>query len=345
MRVNADEYMLVRGRHEPIVSKEKWDMAQEKIKGNPSSRTGINRDLQNPLAGLVFCKKCGHSMVRVKNTKDGTKRKKRRKYQFDKMELSGFLREYKDKVGLSYKRIADFLDVKKHNVVAWFDTRPDHVYYSDMFTSKWYELKFLLEIESDEWDKKVTTYIDPPPLSDMLMCTNQNCDMVGSCLQRIEKEVLSELKKALIDINYYINNYEKEIIKEQVNKQKSISKVKNKIEGLKTELKNLRRAYNREEFSYEEYIEDKGDIESELEELLGQLEEFENDDDNNTLIKYKKAVPILTECLDEYDNLDIPQKNENLKSIIARITYSKTKRLNWRKDDEDDLVLDMELKL
>jgi chromosome segregation ATPase len=169
--------------------------------------------------------------------------------------------------------------------------------------------------------------------------------MIGSCLQRIEKEVLLELKKALTDINYYINNYEKEIIKEQVNKQKSISKVKNKIEGLKTELKNLRRAYNREEFSYEEYIEDKGDIESELEELLGQLEEFENDDDNNTLIKYKKAVPILTECLDEYDNLDIPQKNENLKSIIARITYSKTKRLNWRKNDEDDLVLDMELKL
>lgn len=345
MRVNAKDYMLIRGKHDPIVTKEKWDAAQEKIKGNPSSRTGLNRDLQNPLAGLVVCKKCGHSMVRVKNTKGDMKRKKRRKYQLDKPALNAFLREYKDKKSLSYKQIAEFLDVKRHNVIAWFDTRPDHNYYSDIFTEKWYELKFLLEIESDEWDKIITTYVDPPPLNDMLLCTNQNCDMIGSCLQRIEKEIIKELKNELSNINYYITNYEKEIIKENANKQKSIGKIKNKIESLKSELKNLRRAYNREEFTYEEYLEDKRDIEIELNELVEQLEEFENDDDNNTLVKYKKAVPILTECLKEYDNLSIPQKNEQLKSIIAKITYSKTKRLNWRTGDEDDLTLDMELKL
>ena len=345
MRVNAEDYMLVRGKHAAIISKEKWDMAQEKIKGNPSSRTGLNRDLQNPLAGLVYCKKCKHSMVRVKNNRDKTERKKRRKYQLDKPALNAFLREHKEKTGLSYKQIAEFLNIKRHTVVAWFDTRPDHIYYSDIFTDKWHELKFLLEIETDEWDKQITTYIDPPPLNDMLLCTNQNCDMVGSCLQRIEKEIIKELKKSLSDINYYIDNYEKEIIKENANKQKSIGKIKNKIESLKSELKNLRRAYNREEFTYEEYVEDKRDIENELDELGTQLEEFENDDDNNTLVKYKKAVPILTECLNEYDNLSIPQKNENLKSIIAKITYSKTKRLNWRVGDEDDLILDIELKL
>ena len=345
MRVNAEDYMLVRGKHAAIISKEKWDMAQEKIKGNPSSRTGLNRDLQNPLAGLVYCKKCKHSMVRVKNNRDKTERKKRRTYQLDKPALNAFLREHQEKTGLSYKQIAEFLNIKRHTVVAWFDTRPDHIYYSDIFTDKWHELKFLLEIETDEWDKQITTYIDPPPLNDMLLCTNQNCDMVGSCLQRIEKEIIKELKKSLSDINYYIDNYEKEIIKENANKQKSIGKIKNKIESLKSELKNLRRAYNREEFTYEEYVEDKRDIENELDELGTQLEEFENDDDNNTLVKYKKAVPILTECLNEYDNLSIPQKNENLKSIIAKITYSKTKRLNWRVGDEDDLILDIELKL
>lgn len=345
IRVSADDYMLVRGKHEPIVTKEKWDMAQEKIKGSPSSRTGLNRDLQNPLAGLVYCKKCGHSMVRVKNNRDGSSRKKRRKYQLDKLALNAFLREQKEKSGLTYKQIAEFLDVKRHNVVAWFDTRPDHIYYSEMFTDKWYELKFLLEIETDEWDKQITTYVDPPPLNDMLLCTNQNCDMVGSCLQRIEGEILKELKKILVDCTYYINNYEKEIIREQVDKQKTIIKIKNKIEGLRNELKNLRRAYNREEFTYEEYIEDKQDIEEELNELISQLEELEDNDDNDTLIKYKKAVPILTECLEEYDKLSIAQNNENLKSIIERITYSKTKRLNWRAGDEDDLTLDVELKL
>lgn len=347
MRVSADEYMLVRGKHDPIVSKEKWDAAQEKIKGNPSSRTGLNRELQNPLAGLVFCKKCNHSLVRVKNSKKDIPRKKRRKYELDKPALNAFLRRHKDNKGASYQQIADFLGVKKHNVVAWFDARPDHNYYSDLFTEKWYELKFFLEIDSDEFDKQITTYVDPPPLNDMFLCSNQHCDMVGSCLQRIEKEILVRLQEQLEHCNYYIANYEKEIIREQADKQKSITKIKNKIEGLKRERKNLMRQRNRDEneISYEDYIELKTDIEHELDELTARLEEFENDEDSNTLVKYKKAVPILKLCLDEYDNWSIPQKNEGLKSIIERITYSKTKRLNWRVEDEDDLELHVELKL
>lgn len=345
MRVSAEDYMLVRGMQEPIVSKEKWDVAQEKIKGNPASRTGINRDLKNPLAGLVFCKKCGYSLVRVKNRRANVKRKKRRKYNLDKVALNALLREAKNERNISYKQIADFLNVSKHNVVAWFDPRIDHVYYSDVFTEKWYELKFLLEIDTDEFDKQIMTYVDPPPLNDTFMCSNQNCDMVSACLQRIERGILEDLKKQLEHFNYYINNYEKEIIKEQIDKQKTITKITKQIGGLKDELKNLRRAYNREEFTYEEYLEDKQDIENELNELMTQLEEFENDEDNNTLVKYKKAVPNLEACLNEYDNWSISQKNENLKSIIEKITYSKTKRLNWRKDDEDDLELHIELKL
>ena len=345
MRISADDYMLVRGRHAPIVSREKWDAAQEKIKGNPSSRTGLNRDLQNPLAGLVFCKKCGHSLVRVKNNKRNTERKKRRKYQLDKPGINALLREAKDKKGVSAKQIAEFLGVSRHTVLAWLNPNINKAYYSDIFTEKWFELKFFLEIDTDEFDKQIMTYVDPPPLNDMFLCSNQHCDMIGSCLQRIEREILEDLKRILSDFNYYITNYEKEIIREQIDKQKTIARINNKIKGLKDELKNLRRAYNREEFTYEEYLEDKRDIESELDELMAQLEEFENDEDSNTLVKYKKAVPILEECLNEYDKMSIPQKNESLKSIIARITYSKTKRLNWRTGEEDDLELNVELKL
>lgn len=345
MRTSTDDYMLVRGKHAPIVSKEKWDLAQEKIKGNPSSRVGLNRELQNPLAGLLFCKKCGYSLVRIKNSRTKKERKKRRKYNLDKPAINALIREAKDKKGVSAQEIADFLNITRHTVNAWLNPNIEKAYYSEIFSEKWYELKFFLEIDTDEFDEQITTYVDPPPLNDTVVCSNQHCDTVGSCLQRIEREILKELKKILVEFNYYINNYEKEIIREQADKQRSITKIKNKIEGLKSELKNLRRAYSREEFTYEEYLEDKRDIESELNELVTQLEEFENNEDNNTLIKYKKAVPILEECLNEYDNCSVPQRNENLKSIIARINYSKTKRLNWRVDEDDDLELDVELKL
>lgn len=344
LRVSSDDYMLVRGMQEAIVSKEKWDIAQEKIKSK-RPRGGTSKELKNPIAGLVFCKKCGYSLVRVKNRRQNEPRKRIRKYELDKAALNAYLREAKEKKNITYVEIAKFLGVSKHNVVAWFDKRPDHNYYSEIFSEKWYELKFLLEIDSTKFDKEILTYTDPRPLNDTFMCSNVNCDMVSCSLQRLEQAILNELKKILKDFNYYVDNYEEEIIRERLDNQKAIAKINNKLEGLKQERKNLLRARNREEYSYEDYLELKQDIESEMEELQSQLAEFDNDDEAATLTRYKKAIPKLKECLDEYDKMTIPEKNESLKSIIKRITYSKTKRLNWRIKEEDDLEIVMELKI
>lgn len=344
IRVSKSDYMLVRGLQEAIVPKEKWDLAQEKIKNN-RSKHGTSKELKNPIAGLVFCKKCGYSLVRIRNTKRDKKRKKVRKYELDKLALNKYLREIKEQRNISYNEIAKFLGVSKHNVVAWFDARPDHIYYSEIFSDKWYELKFLLEIDDTKFDKEILTYTDPKPLSDTFMCSNQNCDMVSCNLQRIEESILNELRKVLKEFNYYVDNYEEEIIRERLDNQKTIAKLNNKLDSLKQERKNLLRARNREEYSYEDYLELKQDIESEIDEIISQLEEFENDDESATLTRYKKAIPKLQQCLDEYDTMTIPQKNETLKSIVKRVTYSKTKRLNWRKKEDDDLELVIELKI
>lgn len=344
-RVSKDDYMLVRGMQEPIVSKEKWDLAQEKIKGHKCSRETASRELQNPLAGIVFCKKCGYSLVRIKNTKRDKKRKKVRKYELDKPAINKLLRESKESKKITYKRIAEFLNVSKYSVISWFDNRMEKVHYNEVFSEKWYELKFLLEINTNEFDKQILTYVDPEPLNDTLMCSNQNCNMVSCCLQKLEKTILDELKNQLKDFDHYVDNYEEEIIKERISSQKAITKINNKLDGLKKELRTALRNFNKEEIDYEEYTELKKDINEEIEELKQQLIEFEDDDENNTLIKYKKAIPKLQECLNEYDNMSIPQKNESLKSIIERITYSKTKRLNWRKNEDDDMEIHIDLKL
>ena len=344
-RISSDEYVLVRGLQEPIITKETWDLAQEKIKGNKSSRTGMNRELQNPLAGLVFCKKCGYSLVRIKNRRSGQKRKKIRKYELDKLALNRMLREAKERKGVTYTEIAKFLGLSRHSVITWFDTRPDHIYYSDKFSKKWYELKFFLEIGDTVFDKQIITYVEPKPLNDTLMCSNQNCNVVSCCLQKLEKAILEELKKELRDFNYYIDNYEEEIIKERVDTKKTITKINNKIEGLKKELKTALRNYNQEKIDYEDYNDLKIEINEELDTLKLQLQELEAEAEVDTLTKYKKAIPKLQECLIEYDTLSISQKNEMLKSIIERVAYFKTKRLNWRKKEEDDMEIHIDLKL
>lgn len=55
------DIIVVPGLHEPIVSTELWEKANAvEIKKSPSYH---DRPLSNPLAGLVICKECGHSMI------------------------------------------------------------------------------------------------------------------------------------------------------------------------------------------------------------------------------------------------------------------------------------------
>lgn len=345
-RPAPEDYMLVRGLQEAIVTKEKWDMAQEKIKNHKSSRTGLNRELKNPLAGLVFCKGCGYSLVRIANRRSKNDNRKRvRKYELDKVAVNKLIREAKERKGIEYKEIAEFLGVTINQVHAWFSSRPKYIVMSEVFSEKWFELKFLLEIETTEFDKQITTYIDPKPLCDTFMCSNDNCNMVSCNLQKLEKDILKELKSNLKVFKHYVDNYEEEIIKERNDNRKTILKLTNKLDGLKLEKKNLLRARNREEYTYDEFIELKKDIENEIATVEKKLEEFQNTEESDTLIRYKKAIPILENCLKNYHNMSIPVKNETLKSIVERIIYSKTKRLNWRVKSEDDMVIDVHLKI
>lgn len=61
-----DNCIYVKGLHEPIVSEELWQAANNRNHGSAPVKHG--RELKNPLAGLLFCKKCGKAMIRYVNT-------------------------------------------------------------------------------------------------------------------------------------------------------------------------------------------------------------------------------------------------------------------------------------
>lgn len=66
----AENYLLVDGLHEPIISEELWNLAQAKMKQHYRP-TGVNGIMQNPLAGLVHCSYCGNAMQRRPYLKTG----------------------------------------------------------------------------------------------------------------------------------------------------------------------------------------------------------------------------------------------------------------------------------
>lgn len=53
-------YMEYEGKHTAIITEEMFKLAQQ---GFHSDKTKFNHQLQNPLAGLLVCKNCGHTMI------------------------------------------------------------------------------------------------------------------------------------------------------------------------------------------------------------------------------------------------------------------------------------------
>ncbi|MFD2703791.1 recombinase family protein, partial [Paenibacillus shunpengii] len=69
-RVSPDEYKLVDGLHEAIVTEEVWELAQKYLSENPAKPLPNGKKVKNPLSGLVRCGKCGRYMVRRPNPKN-----------------------------------------------------------------------------------------------------------------------------------------------------------------------------------------------------------------------------------------------------------------------------------
>lgn len=62
--ISLDENcILAKGLHEPIISKEIFDKAQELLAEQPPAPVGYKNEIKNPLCGLIICEKCGRKMV------------------------------------------------------------------------------------------------------------------------------------------------------------------------------------------------------------------------------------------------------------------------------------------
>lgn len=67
-RSRSNDYIITQGLHEAIIDEETFNKAQELLKSNSKISIPSGKKLQNPLAGLVYCKKCGRLMTRLAPT-------------------------------------------------------------------------------------------------------------------------------------------------------------------------------------------------------------------------------------------------------------------------------------
>lgn len=340
-----ENYLTFQGRHKALISVEDFNFVNDKLKNNPYPKVKYSTDLMNPFASLLYCSECGKVLIRRRNY-NKNKVKRERVYEIDKEALSTLIRNQKNKLGLSAKDIAERVGMSVTSVYTWVKTNAEKNYYTDEFSNKWFDIKKVLQIETTEFDEMITLYKSIPQNHDYLGCFNSYCSCVASHYDIVEKKILDQLKSELERFNYYIDNYEQETKIMILNNNKKIAKINEEISVIKTRLKNARRNFNEDKITFEEYQEDKFDYEKEIQILENERAKLEFEDEKEVIIQYKKLIPNLKKCVENFHKIkSIEEQNQLLKSIIKRIEYTKKINLAKNPNAENDLTLKVVLKI
>lgn len=157
-----------------------------------------------------------------------------------------------------------------------------------------------------------------------LKCETIGCNIVASHLSAVENQLISMLKADLKDYNYYLSNYDKEIIKQQKNYDKELKKITKNIKGLDTQLLNALINFNSKVITSDEYQHLKIYLTDKKNSLEGAKIELEKHIENDKTLIIRKRTPILEKCIEKYFELNIEDRNKLLKSLIKRVDYFKT---------------------
>lgn len=313
---NNEDLILVEGLHPAIISNELFDIVQG-IKPNKAS-TKHNTELQNPLATLVKCADCGRSMQR-RPYYDNKKQepKLRRKYDIDKEKLRLCLREHKGEYSL--RDIATALKVRKHCVDHWFASNQSK--FTMPYADKWEELKKLLNINTTEFDKAITTYESNliEPHEDTLICPKAHCTNIGSNLALVEQETIKALQKYISSQKELLATYNPAEEDDNV-MFVSLSKELDKYN------KQLDKAYELVEqgiYTPQEFTKRTKTIKDKITNTEKELNKYQiklNKD------RIEKLLPKIEKVIDSYYKVtSAEKKNKLLKSVISYIEYKKEK--------------------
>ncbi len=320
-----EDYTLTLGLHKKIIDDDIWKMAQEKLKKMSVKTVPNDKELKNPLAGLVKCGYCGKTMIRRPYSEKSGYVHKRKKYDIDKEKLRLLLREHKKE--LSLKDISEQLNIPKHQVDRWFSNDINRFVIPP--SEKWIELKKILNIKTTEFDEKILNEKTQKIIihDDTLICSQLRCKCVASDLKLILDEVIKSLAIKLQEYKDYINNYENEYKKEISTNNNLLEIVENEIKKINTQLEKACELVEIGTYSKELFISRTSTLNNQLKELENRKKELSTN--SNIIAKFdkkKEAIPLLENCLKYYSNeLSIKQQNELLSSIISEIIYTKEK--------------------
>lgn len=323
---NNGDFTLVRGKHKAILNDEIKQQIEAKFLSNRLKTVPDDKEMKNPLLGLVVCGYCGNNMTRRPYyLKKDAKPIVKRIYDIDKHKLRLLLREHKGDYSLN--DIAKAMHVSKNSVDHWFSSNDKK--FCIPHADKWNDLKRMLNIETNEFDKAIITmkeYI-PQPHADTLMCSRPRCKCVSSELELVEDKIITSLSIILSEYKNYVNNYEEEVKKEICTNKEMIEIIDHEINKIKIQIERACElvetgAYTQDLFRIRNNV-----LNEKLEILLNQKKELSRlKDKTKDLYSKKKAIPILEDVISKYSkDMTAEERNALLSTIIKQVIYKKEK--------------------
>lgn len=167
------------------------------------------------------------------------------------------------------------------------------------------------------WDGRYQRYV--------LKCNSYKCPTISSRLLQVEEQLIKELKQELQNFNFFLENYSDEIEKKKQGIENEKKLILNEINKKSSMVDKCCELLEEGVYSKQKYLERVSVLEKDLAALKSNLKVL-NETSFDESERCKNAIPILTNVLDKYWDLDPQGKNDILKSIISSVEYTKSKR-------------------
>ena len=322
--LNKDSLIITKGDWEPIFNENESKMIGEILKER--SYTPNDNKENSSLVGLVKCGYCGSNMFKKKTSpKQLNKVRKVRTFQVDKIKLQKMLRDAKEKEKLSINDIAYQLHLTRDVVAHYFSAKIETLTIPTPVI--WPQLKELLKISDNSLDESIMTFQKEKSnvIEASLICRNKHCDCVGSDLALVETRIIEGLKVMLNDYIYFIEEYDKVTKKEEIEILNIVDLIQKELDSANNQLEKIYAAYENNIYSDKDFIERKVIAEKRIKDLKTRKKELTcKDNKTKEFEQKKKAIPIISNVLENYNKSLTPQeKNKLLKTIIKKIIYTK----------------------
>ena len=191
-QVKKDDYLLVDGLHEALVSEEVWEQAQVKVAAQAKKYEKVNRDKKEKihlLSGILKCPVCGAGMYgnkAIKKRKDGSNYKDFYYYGCKHRNMTrGHKCDYKKQVH------EEMLDASVAEVISKLVSNPK---FSDLIRSK-----INMEVDTSALDQEIANYEKQLRQlyhnKDMILSDIDSLDYEDKHYQRRKKDLENRLYK------------------------------------------------------------------------------------------------------------------------------------------------------